>query len=304
MKKFESNLRRKDSEMVELLNQLEKTTSLEEKTRLENDTLRKRISTYEFQKQETSESDPNPEEKERIFNQTLKQKNCEINKLYSDLKATKSEISRLFMNRENLKDIRLENDSLRQQLSTFKCVQQEMNQIQASIKEKDMEINRLLKINEETKKEKKEQINILQCQLLKKESENERGSEEISSLRKKISDIEIQSNSNVSDEPRPKISSKEKYDIMMSNFEKGSWQGTGSGIVKEGALDTAKYRIQQLETELTQRKKMELQLRHERDTYFNAGGKWKTSFKQLEARIVKRGCSSCKNFVSTETNNS
>jgi len=90
----------------------------------------------------------------------------------------------------------------------------------------------------------------------------------------------------------------------MSNFEKGSWQGTGSGIAKEGALDTAKYRIQQLETELTQRKKIEQQLRDEREFYFNAGGKWKTSFKQLEARIVKRGCTSCKNFVSTETNNS
>jgi len=96
MKNFESNLTRKDSEMVELRKQLEMARSLEEKTRLENDTLRKHISTNEFQKQETSESDPNPEEKERIFNQTLKQKNSEINKLSNDLKATKKEVSRLF----------------------------------------------------------------------------------------------------------------------------------------------------------------------------------------------------------------
>ena len=39
----------------------------------------------------------------------------------------------------------------------------------------------------------------------------------------------------------------------MQMFEKGVWQGAGSGIMKEDALETAKYRVHVLEKEIAQR---------------------------------------------------
>ena len=41
--------------------------------------------------------------------------------------------------------------------------------------------------------------------------------------------------------------------------------------------------------------------RHERNTYYKAGGKWKTTFKQLEYQIAKRGCQDCKKLISSKT---
>ena len=108
--------------------------------------------------------------------------------------------------------------------------------------------------------------------------------------------------SNENDPQKPKLTSREKYNQAMQIFEKGSWQGAGSGIMKEDALETAKHRVHILEKEIAQRQKIEQQLRHERETYFEAGGKWKTSFKQLEYKISKRGCTSCKQFITNGGN--
>ena len=102
------------------------------------------------------------------------------------------------------------------------------------------------------------------------------------------------------EEPNFQLSNKEKYNKAMNIFEKGVWQGAGSGIMKEDALETAKHRVHVLEKELFQKQKIEQQLRHERQTYYESGGKWKTSFKQLEYKLVKRGCMSCKDFIANE----
>ena len=103
------------------------------------------------------------------------------------------------------------------------------------------------------------------------------------------------------EEPNFQLTNKEKYNKAMNIFEKGVWQGAGSGIMKEDALETAKHRVHVLEKELFQKQKIEQQLRHERQTYYEAGGKWKTSFKQLEYKLVKRGCLICKEFIANET---
>ena len=103
-------------------------------------------------------------------------------------------------------------------------------------------------------------------------------------------------------EPKSKYSSKEKYSNAMQILENVSWKGAGSGIMKEDALDLAKHRVLVLEKELAQRQKIEQQVRHERDTYYESGGKWKTAFKQLEYKVAKRGCPECKDIVSQTSN--
>jgi len=172
-----------------------------------------------------------------------------------------------------------------------------------NMKEKERAINQLQLEKESIKKDHKDQIEILQSKLQQTLSENEKMSQDLSKCKEKMDNIEKQSSSKSSTEPKAKASSKDMYEIAMTKFETGSWNGAGSGIIKEGALDTAKYRIQQLEKELSTREKIEKQLRHERDTYFANGGKWKTCFKQLEYKIVKRGCSNCKTFVPSDTKN-
>jgi len=87
----------------------------------------------------------------------------------------------------------------------------------------------------------------------------------------------------------------------MQIFEKGSWHGAGSGIMKEDALELAKRRVHTLEKEVAQWQKKEEQLRNERNTYYKSGGIWKTSFKQLEYQVAKRGCQDCKKLISPKT---
>ena len=116
------------------------------------------------------------------------------------------------------------------------------------------------------------------------------------------------------DETKPKLTSKEIYINTMAKLEKGKWQGAGSGIMKEDALDFAKHRVIVLEKdlaksdkeiekrdkEIAQREKIERQIRHEREVYYKAGGEWKTKFKQLEYKVAKKGCMDCRQFVSQE----
>jgi len=284
----------------------------------ENAHLKQQLSSFENLADEIKDKESNLEEKQKIIyeNERLRQKvnvlmnevenlgikckrsNCDKIVLNDELKKAKNEISKLFCTKENLKDIRLENDSLRQKVLVSENLNEKIKGYEIDMKEKERTINQLQLEKESIKKDQKDQIETLQSKLQQTLSENEKMSQEVSEFKEKMDSIEKKSS-----EPKAKVSSKDMYEIAMKKFETGSWNGAGSGIIKEGALDTAKYRIQQLEKEVATRETIEKQLRHERDTYFVNGGKWKTSFKQLEYKIVKRGCSNCKTFVPSDTKN-
>ncbi len=79
------------------------------------------------------------------------------------------------------------------------------------------------------------------------------------------------------------------YDQAMRVYEKGGWT-SGSGVLKEFALDRAKGRVSQLEKESRT-------LRGERDHYRDKAREWKTRAVAAERRVEKvrrhLACSSC-----------
>merc|ERR1712029_449985 len=86
------------------------------------------------------------------------------------------------------------------------------------------------------------------------------------------------------------------YRDKMATLEKGRWRDGGSGLMKEDALDLAKWRVNRLERQLKDEMKAKTKLANEKDIYFKAGGKWKTAFFNLGHKAAKATdpCQDCK----------
>merc|ERR1719510_1878934 len=102
-------------------------------------------------------------------------------------------------------------------------------------------------------------------------------------------------------ELKAKPSAKEIYTSTLAKLEKGTWNGPGSAIMKEDALEFCKHKVKILEKEIDKRNKEIAQQKCNSDFYYKSGGKWKTMFKKLEYNITNRGCVNCQKLISHQT---
>jgi hypothetical protein len=102
-------------------------------------------------------------------------------------------------------------------------------------------------------------------------------------------------------ELKAKPSANEIYTSTLAKLEKGTWNGPGSAIMKEDALEFCKHKVKSLEKEIDKRNKEIAHQKANRYFYYKSGGKWKTMFKKLEYNITNRGCVECQKLISQQT---